>query len=89
MLTLSIISLLAGAALEQRFKVLILAPAILLTILIGIGAATACLDAAWTVGAATAVAIAGLQMGYILGIAFRCLIGVRTRRLRTISVGGP
>ena len=83
-----LISLLVGMVLGQRFKVLILMPAILLTVVIALGAGIARADASWTSALITAaVTIVGLQVGYLLGIATRRLrVLARVGRLRSASL---
>jgi hypothetical protein len=83
MSSLAIISLLAGAVLGGRLKVLALVP------IIGIGLATV-LAVAWTVGAswsstgtATALVAGGLQLGYVAGVLSHHMLAVaRASRLR-------
>jgi hypothetical protein len=90
MVTLTIISLLVGTFLAQRFKVLVLAPVILLfTVILAFGAGIARADAGWTVGLTATMTIVGLQIGYLLGIGIRHLIVVaRASRLRAAFLGG-
>jgi hypothetical protein len=90
MVTPAIIGLLVGTFLAQRFKVLVLAPVILLfAVILAFGAGIARADAGWTVGLTAAVTIVGLQIGYLLGIGIRHLIvAARASRLRAASLGG-
>jgi len=89
MFALAIISLLVGMLLAQRSKVLVLAPVILLTLLLAIGAGIARADTAWAVWLTAAVTIVGLQIGYLLAIGIGHLIAVtRASRLREASLGG-
>jgi hypothetical protein len=82
MLMLAITSLLVGMVLGQHFKVLILAPVIVLTMLFAIGAAIMRADA-WAVGETAGVAIVGLQVGYLFGIGISHLIALaHASRLR-------
>ena len=71
MMILAIISLLVGMVLGQRFKVLILGPAILLAFLTVISIGIARGDSAWTVVLTTIMVNVGLQTGYLLGISIR------------------
>lgn len=88
MVTPALIGLLVGMLLAQRFKVLVLAPVILLTLIFAIGAGIARADAVWVAGSTAAVTIVGLQIGYLLGIGIRHLIVLaRATRLRTASLG--
>ena len=90
MVTPAIIGLLVGIFLAQRFKVLVLAPVILLTLILAIGAGIARADdTAWAVWLTAAVTIVGLQIGYLLAIGIGHLIAVtRASRLREASLGG-
>ncbi len=88
MVTPAIIGLLVGMLLAQRFKVLVLVPVILLTLVFAIGAGIARADGVWAVGSTAAVTIVGLQIGYLLGIGIRHLIVLaRASCLRTASLG--
>lgn len=73
MLAPAIISLLAGTALGQWFRVLILGPIILLTLLLALGVGIAHGEDAWAITKAAAAAIVGLQVGYLFGIGLRHL----------------
>jgi len=87
MLIPAAVSLIGGMALAQRFKVLILAPTILLTLLMAIGVWAGRGDAASAVGLTAIVIIADLQIGYVLGIILRHLALVaRAGRLRPMPV---
>jgi len=86
MLTPALVSLLIGLALAQRFKVLSLIPVILLTLLFALTAEVSAANAAWTSALTAADAIAGLQVGYLLGIGLRQLTLIaRAHRLRAVS----
>ncbi len=67
MATLACIGIFLGAALGLRFNVLVLAPAIGLTALIGAGAGIALDEATWSVMLTTALLASGLQLGYLGG----------------------
>ena len=67
MLVSALISLSIGIVLARRFKVLILAPAFMLTLVLAIGTGFARTDAAWSIGSTALVVIVGLQIGYLLG----------------------
>jgi hypothetical protein len=89
MFTPAVISLLAGMALGQRFKVLVLVPLILLTAVFAIATWVAHGGGAWQIGRTAAVAIVGLQMGYLLGLGVRHLtLLARVSRLRSASLPG-
>jgi membrane protein DedA with SNARE-associated domain len=65
---LSMISLLVGALLGQRFKVMVLMPAtaILLILAVGIGVTHA--QTAWSIVLMAAAAATSMQIGYLIGI---------------------
>jgi hypothetical protein len=82
----ALISILAGITLGQRFKVFVLVPVmaliIVLAIIIGISNTER-----QTIVADAAVAILGLQIGYMLGIGLRHLmLLLRAGRLRSGSL---
>jgi hypothetical protein len=81
-----IISLLVGMALGQRFKVLILVPAIAAAIIVSIAAGIARDDDIWSIVLLAVVAATGLQIGYLGGIAIRIgLAAARANRLRLLA----
>ncbi len=83
MLVPTILSLLVGMVLAQRFKVLILFPLFALTLFLALAAAITRSDAAWTAGLIATVAIVTLQIGYLLGIGVRHVaLLARASRLR-------
>jgi hypothetical protein len=82
---LAIFMFLVGAALGQRFTVLVLVPAILITLGIAIGVGVARAQAPGTIALVTVAAVACLQIGYLLGVGIRQLIRGRARRLRSAS----
>jgi len=86
----TLLGLLIGMILGQRFKVLILAPAVLLIVLLAIGAAIESTNPAWSVGARAAMALVGLQFGYLLGAGIRYLkVLARANRLAALRPGSP
>jgi hypothetical protein len=85
----ALICLLVGMTLGQRFKVLILLPAIALTLVVAIGVGIARADAPWAVVLAAAAAIASLQIGYLGGVGILHLAVVaRASRQRAASLAG-
>jgi hypothetical protein len=87
MLAPAAISLLVGAVLGQRFKVLALAPVIALTLLFAVGASLVRHAPAWSSAEIAAVAVVGLQVGYLFGLGFRHLMVLaRANRIRASSV---
>jgi hypothetical protein len=86
MFTAALVSLLIGLALAQRFKVLSLIPVIFLTLLFALTAELSGANPAWTSALTATAAIAGLQVGYLLGIGLRQLTLIaRAHRLHTAS----
>jgi hypothetical protein len=82
----AILTLLGGMALGQRFKLLVLAPAILLTLVLAVGAGVARADTPWRIGLTAAGLITSLQIGYLLGLGIRhVLIRARAKRMRAAS----
>jgi uncharacterized membrane protein YqgA involved in biofilm formation len=71
MLTATLIGLLAGMVLAQRFKVLVLLPIILAVLVVAIGVASARPQATWTTGQTVFLIVMGLQIGYLFGIGIR------------------
>jgi hypothetical protein len=83
MLMPAIISCLVGLALAQRCTVLVLIPVILLTLVFAIAAGLSGAAAGWASALTAVVAISGVQIGYLLGIALRQLaLSTRAHRLR-------
>ncbi len=67
MILLVIISLLAGALLGLRFKVLILVPAIIFTFISTLGLGIGHGDGIWSILLAIVFAVTAVQMGYLGG----------------------
>jgi hypothetical protein len=83
MLTLLILSLLAGLVLGQRFKVLILVPAALPPVVLAAVIGLVQADAFLTVALSALAAIGCLQIGYLAGtVVHRGLGSARPRQLR-------
>jgi hypothetical protein len=74
MLVILLISLLVGAVLGQRFKVLVLIPATALTVMAGTAFAHA--DTFWQILGAALVATTSLQIGYFAGAGIRYLMAM-------------
>jgi hypothetical protein len=66
-----VLGLLIGTILGQQWKVLVLGPAILLIFLLAVGAALVGTNPPWSVGFSAVMAVVGLQLGYLFGIAIR------------------
>jgi hypothetical protein len=87
MLVSALISLLIGIVLARGFKVLVLAPAFMITAILAIGAGLAHTDAAWSIGLTALTVIVGLQVGYLLGTGLRHVMAlVRYSRLHSASM---
>ncbi len=78
MTLLVIVSLLAGMALSQRYKVLILLPAIGVAIVVAVAIGVARADQAWSIILSAVSMTASLQVGYLLGIGLRLLVDAET-----------
>jgi hypothetical protein len=87
MLAPAILSLLVGVAIAQRFKVLVLVPAIMIALAFAFISRLVRADTGWTATALIAITIiVGLQIGYLLGIGVRhLLLLARAHRLRAAS----
>jgi membrane protein DedA with SNARE-associated domain len=77
MLMATTTTLLLGMVLAQRFRVLVLVPAMLLILLIAGLAGIARIEPTAAVALTGILAIVGLQTGYLLGLGVRELIGFR------------
>jgi membrane protein DedA with SNARE-associated domain len=90
---LSMISLLVGALLGQRFKVMVLMPAtaILLVLAVGIGVTHA--HTAWWIVLMAAAAATSMQIGYLIGIGVRHVLAAawsrRSSRLTSPTASSP
>ena len=81
MITLSIVSFLVGAALGQRFKVVVLMPAMVIVPGIWIVTGIAHAQSAWAIILMVATAATCLQIGYFVGIGFRHVLSTRSSSL--------
>jgi len=68
MIWLSIVSLLVGALLAQRFRIIVLVPATLTVLVIAIGAGAAQASSAWWIVGMIAAASVSIQLGYFVGM---------------------
>jgi len=88
MLILSLISLLAGAALGMRFKVLILVPAICLALLAILAVGISSSVSFSFIALAMVLAAACLQLGYLGGVGARyAMAAARAGRIQRIWHG--
>lgn len=74
MMTLSMISFLVGAALGQRFKVMVLMPAMAIVLVLAAGTGVTHAQTAWSIVLTTAIAATCLQIGYLIGIFIRHVV---------------
>jgi hypothetical protein len=87
MLVSALVSLLIGIVLGRRFRVLVLVPAFILTLVLAVATGFVRTDAAWSNGLTTLVVISGLQVGYLLGSGLRhVMVLVRANRLRSATL---
>jgi len=76
MVWLSLVSLAVGAILAQRFKIMVLAPATLvIVVVVAIGSAVAQTSSVWSTILMTATASVGIQIGYFLGMLIQYGLG--------------
>jgi hypothetical protein len=81
MLALSMISFVVGAALGQRFNVVVLIPAMAVVLVLSVGAGITHVQAAWWIVLMAATAVICLQFGYFAGIGIRhFLVAAPSRR---------
>jgi hypothetical protein len=71
MMTVILFSLLAGLLLGQRFRVLVLVPAMTLALLAAVGSGVARADGLWWTALMAVAAGAALQIGYLTGLVIR------------------
>lgn len=89
MVPIATISLLAGMVLGQRFRVLILLPLFLLTLLIAVAASWAHPQGHWTAVECGVAVIVCLQIGYLGGVGIRHFtLLVRATRMSRGHVSG-
>jgi len=79
-LEIVIIHFLAGVALGLRFKVLILVPAVTLTMLFAAIVGVARGDMFWSIAIAMILLVTSIQVGYLVGILIRAKIERSERR---------
>jgi hypothetical protein len=83
-------SLVMGMVLGQRFKVLVLLPAIAAILVITIAAAIAGAESLWELAATAATTIVSLQVGYLVGIGVHYyLVDARATHARMIDGSAP
>jgi hypothetical protein len=79
-LVLSTVSFLVGAALAQRFTIMVLLPAVatVLTLAVGIGVTNA--YTFWSVVVTAATAATSMQIGYLIGMSIHGLLASASSR---------
>ena len=80
MLLLAMISLLVGAVLAQRFKIMILIPAIGIMLVAAVGAGVTQAHIVWWTILMIAAAGASMQVGYVIGLGIRHILEAPTER---------
>jgi hypothetical protein len=89
MMTLAAFSLLAGMALGQRFKVIVLLPTAIVACLLVAGLGVARANEAWTIAYLALVSILCLQVGYLAGIGVRYVpVALRASRRQAEAASG-
>ena len=71
MIWLAMMSFAIGGLLAPRFKILVLAPATLIMLIIGIAIGVAQASSVWSIVSMITTASVGTQIGYFLGILIR------------------
>ena len=89
MMTLAAFSLLAGMALGQRFKVIVLLPTAIVASALVAGLGVARADTVWAVAGLTLASLCCLQIGYLAGIGMRYApAAFRVSRRQAGAAGG-
>lgn len=80
MLALSTVSFLVGAALAQRYTIMVLLPAVaaVLTLAVGIGVTNA--YTFWSIVVTAATAATSMQIGYLIGMSIHGLLAAASSR---------
>ncbi len=87
MLLLAMISLLVGAVLAQRFKIMILIPATGIMLVAAVGAGGAQAHTVWWTILMIAAAGVSMQVGYVIGLGIRHILEAPTERAEAIRRG--
>ena len=86
MIVSALTSIMIGAVLASRYRVLALLPAFVLSSLVGAVAAFATNISLWALAVTLFIVIMGLQCGYVLGVGFwHIRLIIRAYRIRTAS----
>jgi membrane protein DedA with SNARE-associated domain len=68
MIWLSAVSLMAGGLLAQRFKIIVVAPATFVVVVVAVAVGIAQTNSFWSIILMMATASVGIQIGYFLGM---------------------
>jgi membrane protein DedA with SNARE-associated domain len=79
MLVLAVVSVLVGAALGQRFTVMILVPGTVVLLALSTATGLTHANTAWSIALTTAIAATGMQIGYLIGIGVHHVRVARSR----------
>jgi membrane protein DedA with SNARE-associated domain len=71
MMMLSMVSLLVGVVLGQRFKVIVLIPATAIVLVLAVATGVTPAQTAWSIILMVAAAATSMQIGYLIGIGVR------------------
>jgi hypothetical protein len=86
MITISMISFFAGVALGQRFKVMVLMPAIAIVLVLAVGSGVTHAQTAWSIIVTAFLAAVCLQIGYLTGIfVHHVYVAALSRRSSSLS----
>ena len=75
MMILLMVSLLVGAVLGQRFKVLVLIPATAIVLVLAVATGVTQAQTVWSIILMAAAAATSMQIGYLIGIGIRHVLG--------------
>jgi membrane protein DedA with SNARE-associated domain len=77
MLVLAVAGLLVGAALGQRFTVMILVPGTVVLLAVSIATGFTHANTAWSIALTAAIAATSMQIGYLIGIGVHHIFAAR------------
>ena len=93
MMIISVVSLLVGAVLGQRFKVLVLMPATAIVLVLAAATGVTQGQTAWSIVLMAAAAATSMQIGYLIGIGIRHVLGAvwssRSSPLSSATASSP
>ena len=79
MTLLSIVTLLVGLVLAQRFKVMVLMPASVIVTVLAVATGATHAQTAWSIVLVAATAAISIQIGYLIGIGIHHFVDVSSR----------